>query len=263
MAKFLIFFVIIVVIVVGILLFLYFYYEKPKQNDALPIEQVQLYVYAFDKYNRTQISTDFIIYKNGVPFQNGTTMTGGGYFVNVTINNSYIIKSINKIGQNYYTASKDVSYFGTGFPPQRIELSLEQPGDINFTNIILNDNPTTNIIEELKLSTENRDIKDVVVCVTWSVNIIGMNVMQNNISARQTSIFPEYKNYDKCYIIGIITKTNSTILTLMPTAYIDRTNRDYIEAIIIDQDCFKGDCKVIMNNTDLGMINKVVRTYLF
>lgn len=258
MNKTLLFFAIIIIVIAGTLIALYFLYEKPKQQDV-NVEQVKLNIYTFDKYNQTQLSTNFLVLQNGNIFYNGSTVEGGGLLLNVSINNSYTIKTFNKEGQNYYTTYKDLDFFGSNFAPQRIELLLEQPGDLNAT--ITQDDYY--IIDTLTLTSLNRDIKNVAICVKWSVNLISVTVEGFNFTLKPIEKFPKYRLYDKCYQVGTLVNNTPVIIVLSPTAYIDKTPQDFINIVIIDEDCYKNECKIDENGQDLGMQDVVIQSNLF
>lgn len=259
MAKFFLFFVCIIIVIVGVLIFLYFEYEKPKQQEV-GAELVNLTIYSFDKYDETQVATNFVLYKDGVEFYNGSTVEGGGSLVNVPINHTYTVKSYNKDNQQYYTTWKDLSLFGSHLGPQRVELQLGNPGDISA---VITEDPIQ-ISDNLTLSTTNRDIKNVSICIKWSVNLISVVAEGINVKITKIDTYAQYKNYDKCFYVGTLTASNQPyIIQIYPTTYIDSSSRDYIDIIVIDQDCFKNDCKIDDNGIDLGMKNVILSSKLF
>ena len=231
MNKTLVFFLFIVFIIIILLVILYVLYEKPKQNE-ISTPMINLTIYSFDYYTEKQISTDFLIYKNNNLFYNGTTVLNGGLRVPVPINNTYQIQTINN---GYYTNYLTLPLYTDNLLPKRIDLNLKEPGNLSATIT-----PT-----QLTLATINdRDIENILICDKWSVNIVALTISGSNFSLNQIPTVNGYDNYDKCYVIGTITKANPLIIYFSPTAYIEKTNYDYINFTIMDQDCYNNACNL-------------------
>jgi hypothetical protein len=215
MNNFIIVFVVLMFLAVTLISISYFYIEKPKQEQSLEYNTINLKVI---NNLGSQIPANYWILSDGVVMANGTTLVKGYIKDQILVNKTF---SIFVDGENI---SSNLTYYPIGTGIHNVEATLKVYKIGNVTASIQGDLTSflfINILSDTPLFNK-------LVCFRWSPNVITVSL-----DKLQKVDAPSRLKVDKCYELSI--PNNYTSFPVNYRIY-ERGPRDFIKIYILNGD---------------------------